>query len=56
MRYQLEDLAPAGVAIQLLDDESLQVEGDVGDVEKQQRDLIEELRDKVVEWKFVAVS
>jgi len=46
-RYQLEDLAPAGVAIQLLDDETLQVEGDVGDVEKQQRELIEELRDKV---------
>jgi len=55
-RYQLEDLAPAGVAIQLLDEESLQVEGDVGDVEKQQRQTIEELRDKLSKAETTAVA
>ena len=34
------------MSIQLLDEATLQVEGDVGDVEKQQRMLIDELRDR----------
>ena len=34
------------MSIQLFDEATLQVEGDVGDVEKQQRMLVDELRDR----------
>ena len=42
--------------IELLDEVSLQIEGDVGDIEKQQRQLIEELRDKLSRAESTAVA
>ena len=56
LRYQLEDLSPPGVKVELLDEVSLQIEGDVGDIEKQQRQLIEELRDKLSRAESTAVA
>lgn len=56
LRYQLEDLAPAGVNISVLEEASLQVEGDEGDVEKQQRQVMEELRERLSTAEAAAVA
>jgi len=56
LRYQLEDLAPAGINVEVIDETSLQVDGDVGALEKQQSDLVHELRDKLAVAEAEAVS
>ncbi|EKX51837.1 hypothetical protein GUITHDRAFT_65705, partial [Guillardia theta CCMP2712] len=56
LRYQLEDLAPKGVRPDLLDDAALLVDGEGSEVEKQQQQLIEELRDKLSEAEAQSVA
>ena len=56
LRYQIEDLAPEGISVDVLDETALQVDGDVGALEKQQQALVDDLRDKLALAESEAVS
>jgi hypothetical protein len=47
---------PQGVKIELLDEAALQVDGDAGDVEKQQREVMDDLRAKLSKAEAIAVT
>lgn len=56
LRYQLEDLAPKGINIQVLDEGALQVDGDIAEIEKQQHKVLDELRDKLTAAEHKMIS